>query len=63
MIHLDLTTEEKRILIDVLESTLSDMRMEIADTDSVTDFKEALKAKKEVVTKILDTLRETIEAK
>lgn len=62
VIHLDLTTEEKRTLIDVLGSYLSEMRMEIADTDSITDFKEGLKAKKEVVAKILDALRKTIEA-
>lgn len=35
--------------------------MEIADTDSVTDFKETLKAKKELVTNILDALRKTSE--
>lgn len=62
VIHLDLTTEEKRTLIDVLGSYLSEIRMEIADTDSITDFKEGLKAKKEVVAKILDALRKAVEA-
>lgn len=56
MINLDITNDEKSILIDVLESYLSDLRMEIADTDKM-DFREELKDKKEVLNKVLAQLQ------
>jgi hypothetical protein len=56
MINLELTKEEKDILAMVLESYLSDLRMEIADTDSM-DFRESLKKRKEVLKKVLETLQ------
>ena len=56
MINLELTKEEKDILVMVLESYLSDFRMEIADTDSV-DFRESLKKRKDVLKKVLETLQ------
>jgi len=56
MINLNLTKEENSILAMVLESYLSDLRMEIADTDSM-DFRESLKKKKDVLNKVLDTLK------
>ena len=56
MINLDLTKEENDILAMVLESYLSDLRMEIADTDSM-DFRESLKKKKDVLMKVLETLQ------
>ncbi len=56
MINLDLTNEEKDILAMVLESYLSDLRMEIADTDSM-DFRESLKKRKDVLNKVLETLK------
>jgi len=56
MINLELTKEEKDILAMVLESYLSDLRMEIADTDSM-DFRESLKKKKDVLKKVLETLQ------
>lgn len=42
MIQLDLTKEEKDILTEIMENGLSDLRMEITDTDSL-DFREMLK--------------------
>jgi hypothetical protein len=56
MIQLDLTKGEKEILIEVLESSLSDLRMEIADTDNM-DFREALKNQKKVLAKVLESLQ------
>ena len=56
MINLELTKEEKDILAMVLENDLSDLRMEIADTDSM-DFRELLKKKKDVLKKVLETLQ------
>jgi hypothetical protein len=58
MIELDLNDEERRALLEVLESVLSDLRMEIADTDSM-DFRDRLKARKEVIEKAIGALRET----
>jgi len=52
---LDLTAEESEILRAVLESYLSDLRMEIAGTDSA-DFREKLKKKKALLTKIIPDL-------
>lgn len=56
MTQLDLTNDEKQILIEVLESYLSDLRMEIADTDSM-DFREKLKTKKSVLMKVVESLK------
>lgn len=55
MVELDLTEEERQILHDVLQSYLSDLRMEIADTDRM-DFRDMLKDRKAVVQKALDSL-------
>jgi len=55
MIHLDFSTEETKILGSVLESYLSELRMEIADTDS-RDFRDMLKERKAVIEKTLDVL-------
>ena len=60
MIQLDLTKEEKDILTEILENDLSDLRMEITDTDSL-DFREMLKKQKEVLKKALETLRQASE--
>lgn len=56
MIQIDLTAKEREILADVLESYLSDLRMEIASTDRM-DFREELKAQKAVIEKALEVLR------
>jgi hypothetical protein len=56
MIQLDLTAEESRILAEILDADLSDLRMEIADTDS-QDFREMLKVRKGVLQKALAGLR------
>ena len=45
MIELDLTREEREVLLEILEADLSDLRMEIADTDSL-DFRDMLKGRK-----------------
>lgn len=56
MNSLELSNEEKDTLIDVLQSYISDLRMEMADTDS-SFFREDLRSKKEVLDKILDKLK------
>lgn len=56
MIQVVLSEEERGILGEILESDLSDLRMEIANTDSM-DFREMLKTRKEVLKKVLQALQ------
>lgn len=55
MLDVDLTFEEKEMLTDILESTLSDLRMEIADTDRL-DYRNMLKKQKDVLQKVIDAV-------
>jgi hypothetical protein len=55
MIQLDINPQEQKILKEVLESYLSDLRMEIADTDS-QDYREKLKHRKDVLNKVVKVL-------
>lgn len=55
MIRIELTDSEATTLQDVLDSYLSDLRMEIADTDRM-EFRESLKAKKKVIEGVLGRL-------
>ena len=48
MIRIELTDEEGGALQELLEYALSELRMEIADTDR-KDFREKLKARKELL--------------
>ena len=45
MVSIDITEDEAKILHTVIDSYLSDLRMEIADTDR-KDFREMLKHRK-----------------
>lgn len=56
MIHLDLSETEREIMVGVLDSYLSDLRMEIADTDR-QDFRDMLKERKGAITKVLEAFR------
>jgi hypothetical protein len=55
MIQLDLSAAEMKTLAEILETAYSDLRMEIADTDS-KDFRDMLKERKAVIAKALDAL-------
>lgn len=57
MIELNLTREEAGILIKMLENDLSELRMEIADTEQ-KDFREQLKEEKRVLLKTVELLKE-----
>jgi hypothetical protein len=52
MIKLDLDKNEVNVLIEALESNISELRMEIADTDS-SSFREKLKEKKRILNRVL----------
>ncbi|NBC18313.1 MAG: hypothetical protein GVY18_13460 [Bacteroidetes bacterium] len=56
MIQLDLTPDEREIMTTVLKSYLSDLRMEIANTDRKA-FRDMLKERKQVIRKVLDAIR------
>jgi hypothetical protein len=51
--RIELTESQARVLEEILQSAMSDMRMEIADTDN-SDFKAKLRSEKEVLQAILD---------
>jgi hypothetical protein len=59
MLHLefDITEEEKSILTNTLEKYLSELRMEIADTDA-EDYREKLKREKRFIYRFLEKLEE-----
>jgi len=56
MAELILTDEEKDALILLLEGNLSDLSFEISDTDR-KDFRDQLKARRDMLEKILDELK------
>jgi len=57
MVQLNLSSQEQETLIEVLNDCISDLRMEIADTDK-QDFREEIKARKEVLKKVVDALEQ-----
>jgi len=57
MIQLNLSDEEQEVLLNVLENYVSNLRMEIADTDN-KDFRDMLKARKMILLKVIEDLRE-----
>ena len=59
MAQLSLTDQEGETLTKALETYLSDLRMEIADTDA-HDFREGLKHEASVITRLLERLREGV---
>lgn len=56
MIELELSKREALILLKTLESEISDLRMEIADTD-LLEYREMLEEKKDTLMRILEGLR------
>jgi hypothetical protein len=55
MVRVDLTAEEMDVLHNLLSNYVSDLRMEIADTDR-QDFREMIKQRKEILQKVIDAL-------
>ena len=56
MLELDLDHEEKEILVDLLETRLADLRMEIGRTSRMA-FRDMLKKRKHVLEKTVACLR------
>lgn len=56
MAVLDLTQGECAVLASILESALSDLRLEIHETDR-TAYKQALKERKALLERMLDKVR------
>ena len=57
MVQIELTQEKAQMLGDILDSYLSDLRMEIADTDKM-EFRENLKKKEVFLKELLRHLKE-----
>lgn len=54
---IDITSEEAGMLREVLESYLSDLRMEISNTENMS-FREELKKREELLKKLIKHLKE-----
>ena len=57
MVQLNLSPEEQNVLIEVLTACISNLRMEIADTDR-KDFRDEIKVRKELLKKIVESLQQ-----
>jgi len=56
MIRVELTDNQSSLLAEILERTLSDLRMEIADTDSPF-YKDKLRERKEEIIAVIALLK------
>jgi len=57
MVSLDLNESERELLKELLDNLLSDIRMEVADTDRM-DYREKLKEQKRVLHKMIEALED-----
>jgi len=55
MIQLHLEEEERMILLQLLDTCISDLRVEITDTDNI-NYKDMLKERKQVLVKLQQSL-------
>jgi hypothetical protein len=56
MVRIELSVQEAEELSGILKDYLSDLRMEIVDTES-HDFREGLKKRKDLLSRIVDQLK------
>ncbi|HED06206.1 MAG TPA: hypothetical protein ENI61_05930 [Ignavibacteria bacterium] len=54
-IEIDMTPQEIQLFRELLESVISDLQMEIADTDRL-EFREKLKVKRVILQKVISRL-------
>ena len=57
MIRLELTEQERGVLAEAIESHISDLRLEISDTN-IMDYREMLKANIEILRNIVEHLED-----
>ena len=62
MVQLKITEEERELLIEILENDISDLRMEIADTDR-REYREMLKNREVMMKKIQQKLEQSLAKK
>jgi len=62
MIQLMITEEERELLMDILENDISDLRMEIADTDR-RGYREMLKNREALMKNIQQKLDQALAEK
>lgn len=55
VVKLDLSTEDARVLAEILASVMSDMRMEIADTEKM-EWRDELKRRKMLLERLITEL-------
>jgi hypothetical protein len=55
-IEIKISNEDAKILYDVLESNISDLSVEISDTDRL-DFRDSLKSKRNVLQRLLAEIK------
>lgn len=55
MISIDFTSAERKLLREMIDGMLSELRMEIADTDRL-EYREMLRARKLVLQRMLDAI-------
>mgnify|MGYP001077100007 FL=1 len=56
MVYIQLDEEERTMLLQLLDTCVSDLRQEIADTDNY-NYKNMLKQRREVLLKLLSALQ------
>lgn len=59
--HIDLNAEERQVLLETLEQDISDLSVEIADTDKM-DYRTMLKGRRDALKAAMQKLREAKEA-
>jgi hypothetical protein len=60
MVRIEFTSEEAESLREILDNYLSDLRMEIVDTDS-HDYREMLKKRRDFVARTITQLAEQLK--
>jgi hypothetical protein len=55
VLSIDFTSSERRLLREMIDGMLSELRMEIADTDRL-EYREMLRARKAVLQRMLDAI-------
>ncbi len=61
MLSIEFTTAERDVLREMVSGMISELRMEIADTDRL-EYREMLRARKNVLQRVLDAIEPSEEA-